>query len=318
MSDVSKVKEIGLFSNIDEKVLESLAPVLIEEQFKGGEVIFKENDLGDEIYFILSGEVEIVKMVNKEVKVSHALSSLGKGDFFGEMALFDKKRRSATVQAAGDVTLLRLECKDFYYFLKNDTQIAVSILGSMLSATIKRLRETDIGFVTVYETGRLLASEGDINKLLGGVLIKIMELIPSADKGFISLWNEFSEMFELQSVHGYAKDEMVLKKDDCIIKWLKENKDMLIVEATSTTTLFSKDLLPDYCGASFIVQPFIHQGELLGFVLLSHGSKRIDSVRSQVNLLSGIAGQMAPAIANAKKIAEEENRKRLRRTKAWE
>lgn len=82
------------------------------------------------------------------------LSSLGRGEFFGEMALFDNKRRSATVEAKGDVVLLKLSRKDFYYFLKNDAQIAINVLGGMLSETISRLRETDLGFVTIYETGR--------------------------------------------------------------------------------------------------------------------------------------------------------------------
>ncbi len=138
MSDVSKIKEIDLFKHIDEKILKSLAPVLQEEHFTDGQIIFSENDASDEIYFIFSGEVEIVKFINKEDGISQSLSSLGTGEFFGEMALFDKEKRSATVKAKGKVTLLKLSCKDFYYFLKNDAQIAVSILGSMLSATDRK------------------------------------------------------------------------------------------------------------------------------------------------------------------------------------
>lgn len=317
MSDVSKVKQIGLFSNIDEKILESLAPVLSEECFKDGQIIFSEDDPGDEIYFIFSGEVEIVKFVNKKANLSQSLSSLGEGEFFGEMALFDKKQRSATVKAKGDVILLKLSCKDFYYFLKTDAQIAVSILGGMLLATTKRLRETDIGFVTVYETGRLLASQENINSLLNGVLRKIRDVIPCSQRGFIALWNEFSEMFELQSNNGYDKKDVILKKDDCLIKWLKENKARLIIEDTAATVLFSRDLLPDYCGASFIIQPFILREELLGFFLISSEFVKMDLARSQINLLSGIAAQIAPVIANAKKITEEENRKRLQRANAW-
>jgi CRP-like cAMP-binding protein len=318
MSDVSKVKQIGLFSNIDEKVLGSLAPVLSEEHFKDGQIIFNEGDPGDEIYFIFSGDVEIIKLISKEDNVSQLLSLLTRGEFFGEMALFDKKQRSATVKAKGDVTLLKLSCADFYYFLKNDAQIAVNILGSMLSATIKRLRETDTGFVTIYETGRLLASEQNIDKLLTSVLVKIMEVIPSSQRGFIAVWNEFSSLFELKSTCGYEEKGVVLKKDDGVIKWLKENKKKLVVEDAASTSIFSQELLPDYCGTSFIIQPLIHREELLGFFLISNKSQRIDTTRSQINLLSGIAAQIAPVIANSKKLTEEENRKRLRRAKAWE
>lgn len=316
MSDVSKIKQIGIFSDINEKILESLASVLKEECYKDGDVVFSEDDLGDEIYFIFSGEVEIVKLVNKESNLSQLLSVLEKGDFFGEMALFDKKKRSATVKAKGDTTLLRLDCKDFCYFLKNDTDVAINILGTMLSATIGRLRETDIGFVTVYETGRILSSGQNIDNLLKGVLNKIMEVVGVVDQGFMALWNEFGEIFELKAVNGYGEKDVILKRDDCIIKWLKENKDKLIIEDTAATPVFSKDLIPDYCGGSFLIQPFIHREELLGFFLLSGSSQKMVVSRSQINLLSGIASQVAPVIANAKKLTEEENRKRLERSKA--
>lgn len=316
MSDVSKVKQIELFKDIDEKILKSLAPVLSEEQFKDGEVIFNEDDVGDEIYFIFSGEVEIVKLVNRETNFTQLLSVLGQGDFFGEMALFDKKKRSASVKAKGDVVLLKLSCKDFCYFLENDAYIAINILGSMLTATINRLRETDIGFVTVYETGRLLSSEQNIDKLLNGVLVKIMDVVPSTERGFMALWNEFGEMFELKAVLGYGEKGVILNKDDCVIKWLKENKGTLIIEDAAETSVFNQDMLPDYCGSSFFIQPFIHRDELLGFFVMSSASQKLDMTRSRVNLLSGIASQIAPVIANAKKLAEDENRKRLQRIRA--
>ncbi|HQP11099.1 MAG TPA: cyclic nucleotide-binding domain-containing protein [Candidatus Omnitrophota bacterium] len=318
MSDASKLKGIELFKNIDDRILASLAKVLREEHFNDGQIIFSEDDKSDEIYFIFSGEVEIVKTVNREAGIAQSLSSLGKGDFFGEMALFDKKNRSATVKAKGEAVLLKLSCKDFYYFLKNDAQIAVSILGGMLGSTIKRLRETDIGYATIYETGRLLACEQNINKLLANVLGKIMEIIPGAQNGFMALWNEFAEMFEVHCSQGFSTaGEIALQKNDAIIKWLKENKERLVVEDAAKTEIFGRNALPRYCGLSFVVQPLIHRGELLGFFLVSNRSEKIDISRSQINLLSGIASQIAPVIANAKKIEEDQNRRRLQRARTW-
>ncbi len=315
MSDVSKVKAIDLFKNIDEKILNAIASVLKEEHFKEGQIIFTEDDASDEIYFIFSGEVEIIKIVNRKEGVTQALSSLGRGDFFGEMALFDKKNRSATVKANGNTVLLKLSRKDFYYFLENDAQIAVSLLGGMLLGTTKRLRETDIGYVTIYETGRLLASEKNMDKLLGSVLNKIMEVVPSSQKGFIALWNEFSEMFEVGSFVGFTEGEVALKKNDAVIKWLKENKERLVIDHSDLMSLFDPKTLPSYCGSSFLVQPFIHREELLGFLFISSKSEKINISCSQINLLSGIASQVAPVIANAKKITEEENRRRLQQAR---
>ena len=103
-----------------------------------------------------------------------------------------------------------------------------------------------------------------------------------------------------------------------MIKWLKENKEKLIIDNSGLTSLFDQKSLPDYGGLSFIATPFIHRTALLGFFLLSNASQKIDISRSQINLLSGIASQIAPVIANAKRITEEENRKRLQRAKMWD
>lgn len=318
MSEVSKLKEIELFRNIDDKILKRLIPVLEKQHFKDGQIIFKEDDIGDEIYFILSGEVEIIKLVNKQTGECQPLSLLGKGEFFGEMALIDKSRRSATVRARTDVIVYRLGSGDFNKFLKTDTHIAMSILGSMLSTTVNRLRQMDVEFVTIYETGQLLAAEGDFDKILDGVLSKIMERLESAQRGFIAVWDEFSETFETQSIKGFEDKEqkgLVLKGDDAVIKWLIEHKERLVINDTSKTSVFGQRQLPKYCGRSFMAQPFIHRNKLLGFVAISNSSKEAAFTRSQINLLSCIAGQVGPVIDNVKKIIEEENRKRLQQSK---
>ena len=315
MPDVSKIKQIALFQNIDEGTLGSLAPLFQEQQFTDGQVVFNEDDEGDEIFFIMSGGVDIIKLLDKKTGASQTLSSLGMGEFFGEMALFDQEKRSATAKAKGDVSVLKMHSKDFYSFLQDDVFLTIGVLGGMLAETIRRLRETDVGFVTIYETGRLLTSGENIDKILKGVLNKVLEVISTSEKGFIALWNQFSELFELCSSQGFKNKEVVLRKDDCLIKWLKENKERLMVPDVSASALFSQDMLPAYCGGSFILQPFIHREELLGFLLISSVGQKMEVRPSQINLLSGIAAQAAPVIANAQKLAEEKNRQRLQRAK---
>lgn len=314
MPDLSKLKEIELFRNIDDDVLQRLAPALEEQRYKDEDVIFKEDDMGDEIYFIVSGEVEVIKVVNKETGESQSLSLLGKGEFFGEMALVDRKRRSATVRAKGDIVLYRLSRENFNKFLETDARLAISIFGSMLSVTVNRLREMDVEFVTIYETGQLLATEENLNKILDSVLVKIMQIIPSSQKGFIALWNEFDEKFEIQSGKG-LKEGTVIKEEDAVIKSLMEKKERLIITDTEKASIFSGKTVPEYYGRSFIIQPFIHRDQIQGFVVVTNVPGISGFTRSQINLLSGIAGQVAPVIAHTKKIREEENRRRLQRAK---
>ena len=73
-----------------------------EETFSDGDIIFEEGSSGDWIYVILSGEVEIFKLVRGKRIVVDVLK---KGDLFGEVSFVDKKPRSAGARAASDVTL---------------------------------------------------------------------------------------------------------------------------------------------------------------------------------------------------------------------
>jgi CRP-like cAMP-binding protein len=72
------------------------------EEYKAGEIIFKEGDPGDWIYVITKGEIEISKVANNKKIVIEVLKD---GDVFGEGSFFDKNPRSATAKALTDVAI---------------------------------------------------------------------------------------------------------------------------------------------------------------------------------------------------------------------
>ena len=76
-----------------EKVNESIG---YEKHLRSGEVLFKEGAQGDEMYLIRSGKIRIVKDLEGTQKT---LAVIGEGEFFGEMALLDKRPRSASAIA---------------------------------------------------------------------------------------------------------------------------------------------------------------------------------------------------------------------------
>jgi len=86
------------------------------EQHKPGEVIFREGDLADRIYFIVNGTVEVVRTLEgKEI----VLARLGTGDFFGEMAFFvSDGRRTATVRTSTAVELQVLGKENFAHLMQ--------------------------------------------------------------------------------------------------------------------------------------------------------------------------------------------------------
>jgi CRP-like cAMP-binding protein len=104
--------------------------------FTSGETIFAQGELGTEMFIIQEGEVEIVKKINEE---NHLLTTLEKGDFFGEMAVLDDVPRSADAVAKTDVKVLVINGARFDEMLRKNPEVAVRIIRKYS----KRLREAN-------------------------------------------------------------------------------------------------------------------------------------------------------------------------------
>lgn len=114
------IHDTPIFRHLSTRQLMDLAKVVHEESEPAGATILREGDQGQSMYVIVDGEVEIRK-------ADTVLGNLRAGDFFGEMAIFEKETRSATVSAQTDVRLLRLEGDDLLGLIEELPTIAVSI-----------------------------------------------------------------------------------------------------------------------------------------------------------------------------------------------
>ena len=104
--------------------------------FGDGEVIVRQGEAGNVMYEILDGRVEVLQERNgKEVR----LAVLTKGDFFGEMAIFEREVRSATVRAQEEVRVLTVDKKILLRRISEDPSLALRILERMSH----RIREMD-------------------------------------------------------------------------------------------------------------------------------------------------------------------------------
>ncbi len=104
--------------------------------YKNGEIIIKQGSVGDCLYVIQEGKVEVIdESGEKEIKIAE----LGEKEFFGEMGLFEKDVRSCTVKALGEVKILTIDKKNFYKTIQQDPSLAFRLLEKMS----QRLRQTN-------------------------------------------------------------------------------------------------------------------------------------------------------------------------------
>ena len=100
------------------------------KDFPKGTVLFREGELGRDMFIIQKGKVRIRKRVGTAEKV---LAELGDGEFFGEMALLMGMDRSATVEVMEDSKILVVTPETFESLLKSNIDIALKMLKKMAS-----------------------------------------------------------------------------------------------------------------------------------------------------------------------------------------
>ncbi len=110
--------------------------------FEDGKVIFEEDSVGKDVYIIESGKVEITKRINGKNVTMHIL---GKGDLFGENAMFANIPRSVTATAIGRTLLISMSMEELIYRMQTNLQFAIELVQSLIS----RLHNTDSTLKTV-------------------------------------------------------------------------------------------------------------------------------------------------------------------------
>ncbi len=102
--------------------------------YQDGEIIVRQGELGNCMYVVQKGKVEVLQEKgDKEI----SLAVLNEGDFFGEMAIFEREVRSATARALGEVRVLTVDKKTFLRRIHEDPSLAFRIIQKMS----RRIRE---------------------------------------------------------------------------------------------------------------------------------------------------------------------------------
>ncbi len=116
--------------------------------YRDGEVVVRQGELADCMYLILEGKVEVLQRKDEQ---EYSLAVLEKGDFFGEMGLFDRDVRCATVRALGKAVLLTVDKRMFMQRIHEDPSFAYKILRHMA----RRIRELERVLIRIADTASI-------------------------------------------------------------------------------------------------------------------------------------------------------------------
>jgi CRP/FNR family transcriptional regulator/CRP/FNR family cyclic AMP-dependent transcriptional regulator len=137
MMDAVLLKTVPLFSGLSDRDLTRVAELMVTKHYRKNNLIFFEDDLGQNLFIIKRGRVKISRIDEKGDEVIFAI--LGEGEFFGELSIIDGLTRSATVTSIEEVELLVLRRADFLDILQKYPQMSITLLKELAS----RIRKSD-------------------------------------------------------------------------------------------------------------------------------------------------------------------------------
>ncbi len=135
--NVETLRHVPLFESLDNDAARELCEMLESVDHKSGALLFRAGDEGDAMYLIEQGKIRIGVRTKEGHEIT--LTELGRGDFFGEMALLEDKPRSADARVIADARLAMLSREHFLSFVRSHPNVALELL----SALANRLRHTD-------------------------------------------------------------------------------------------------------------------------------------------------------------------------------
>jgi CRP/FNR family cyclic AMP-dependent transcriptional regulator len=121
---VEVLRSVPLFADLDDRSLQAVAVLAREQTRKAGEVLMLEGEPGDEFFVIVDGTIRIERG-------DRAIRSMTAGGFLGEIALFERRARTATAIAVSDVTLLVLQQHEFDRLLETLPAVSRRVRAAM-------------------------------------------------------------------------------------------------------------------------------------------------------------------------------------------
>ncbi|HTT93520.1 MAG TPA: Crp/Fnr family transcriptional regulator [Solirubrobacterales bacterium] len=133
-SAVELLRSVPLFADLEEGELERFSHVAVPRSFPAGTRVFHEGDSSDACYIVSEGNFRVTREHSDGRAIT--LATLGPGEIFGELAMLDGDKRSASAESITDGTLLALPANDVRSLLARNPEIALKLVAGL----VRRLR----------------------------------------------------------------------------------------------------------------------------------------------------------------------------------
>jgi CRP/FNR family transcriptional regulator len=222
---VELLGRVPVFSTLEQADLERIAQLAVPRGFEPGQAVFREGDQSDTCYVVREGHARAIRTHGDGRTIT--LATFGPGDIFGELAMFEDERRSATVEAIDPISVVAVLGPDMRRLMIEHPEISTRLviaLGRRLRETNERL--TRQSFQTVQSRvavvlGQLVAQELADGAAQKDVLVKatqadVAQLAGSSRESA----SRFLAVLERAGVVSQGRGRLVVHEPDALSKYV--------------------------------------------------------------------------------------------------
>jgi diguanylate cyclase (GGDEF)-like protein len=240
---VEFLSSVEIFSLLNSEEIGSIAGLFTVREIKGGEVLFREGDEGNELFIVKRGTV--ASSIRLPDGSERQVALFNAGNFFGEMSIFENAPRSATCYCTEQSTLLGLHEKEFYRMIEEYPDIATKIMYRMLNITTQRLRDTGEFLSDMVHWGEAARKRAITDELTGAYNRRFLD-------------DAMMSQLELARNSGASLSLMMVDLDnfrDINEQYGHETGDRSIVEVVKVINrvLRESDILARFGGDEFVI-----------------------------------------------------------------
>jgi CRP/FNR family cyclic AMP-dependent transcriptional regulator len=136
------LRQLIIFKYLKEPDLKKILRMGKIVRFEAGEKIISKGEISPHLYAVLGGTVHV--MVPQKPSKDVFISSIGKGDVFGEAGIFLKVKRTADVISADEVTVFKIHREQIINFIKANPEAGIKILMLIIYSLLKKLKEANL------------------------------------------------------------------------------------------------------------------------------------------------------------------------------
>jgi CRP/FNR family cyclic AMP-dependent transcriptional regulator len=137
---------VEIFKGLTSDELSAVEGLCTDRHYRSGDIVFDENSRGAEMYLVRKGKVRIDLSLAKGSE-SATVHRVGDGELFGELALVDTKRRSATATCEKDSEIITIDRDKLLSLFESNNHAGYVVLGNLATILAGRLRRTNLQLV---------------------------------------------------------------------------------------------------------------------------------------------------------------------------